>query len=218
MIAADFDASCGTDEPSLPVPGSVDLFEAMGSLVAMRWYTEEPVPEHMIRTVLWAATRAPSPGNSQGWDFLVVTDPELRRGVADAIRPLYEHLRSLPEPPPESRRLRRGSLNLLANLDRVPVLVFVCGRMIYPPAEPRLDMMYSALYGATQNLMLAARALGLGTVMTTFHSAYEAQIRPLLGIPDDVHVSAMIPLGWPARQPVPVRRKPLSEVVHRNSW
>jgi nitroreductase len=205
-------------EPSLPLPLRMDALEAMRTLVAMRWFTQEPVPHDLLMTVLWAATRASSPGNSQGWDFLVVTDPQVRQQIADSISPLRDRIAALTDIPAEGQKTRRGALNLMENLAKVPVIIFVCGRPVYPPAKPRTDMMYSALYGATQNLMLAARAVGLGTVMTTFHSEFEPTIRPLLDIPDDVHMAAMIPLGWPARAHVPVVRKPVEEFIHWNSW
>jgi nitroreductase len=205
-------------EPTLPLPHRMDALEAMRTLVSMRWFTEDPVPHDLLMTVLWAATRAPSAINTQGWDFLVVTDAQLRRQIAECIRPLRDRLAAVEDIPPEGRKLRRGSLNLLANLDKVPVLIFVCGRPPYSAAKPRLDWMYSALYGATQNLMLAARAVGLGTVMTTLHTEFEPQIRPILGVPDDVHLAAMIPLGWPARAHTGVRRKPVEEFIHWNTW
>lgn len=204
-------------EPELPLPQRMDALEAMRTLVAMRWFTDDPVPDDLVKTVLWAATRAPSPDNTQGWDFLVVTERHLKRAIRDAIGPLRDRIAGL-EASDDGRKRRQGGLNLMENLDKVPVLIFVCGRPAFPPAQPRTDMMYSALYGATQNLMLAARALGLGTVMTTFHSAFEPSIRPLLGVPDDVHMASMIPMGWPDRKHVPVRRKPVEDVVHWNNW
>ena len=193
------------------------VLEALGTSRAMRWFTDEPVSEDLIRTLIWAATRAPSPGNSQGWEFLVVTDEEKRRAIGEAIRPLLEMIRNS-DREVENPALRRGSLNLMENLHRVPVLLFVCGRAVYPPAAPRIDMMHSAMYGATQNLLVGARAVGLGAAMTTFHSAFEDKIRPLLGVPDDVHLGALIPIGWPARSFGPVRRKPIDEVTRRDHW
>ena len=203
-------------EPTLPLPQRMDALEAMRTQVSMRWFTEDPVPHDLLMTVLWAATRAPSPVNTQGWDFLVVTDAEVRRQIAACIRPLRDRLAPVEDAPPNARKLRAGSLNLLANLDKVPVHIFVCGRPA--SANPRLDWMYSALYGAAQNLMLAARAVGLGTVMTTFHTEFEPQIRPILGVPADVHMAAMIPLGWPAREHTAVRRKPVEEFIRWNTW
>ncbi len=199
------------------VTEQVGLLDAMGSTRNVRWFTDAPVPDELIQTLLWAATRAPSPGNSQGWDFLVIDDAEVKREIARAISPLLERVQAS-SPAPGGEAMRSGSINLLASLADLPAIVFVCGRAVFPPAKPRADMMYSAVYGAAQNLLLAARSVGLGAAMTTFHSDFEAEIRPLLGVPDDVHLAAMIPLGWPARPFGPVKRKPLDEVVRRNHW
>ncbi|MGW4339756.1 nitroreductase family protein [Rhodococcus koreensis] len=201
----------------LEATGASSVLEILGTTRAMRWFTDEPVPEELIRTLVWAATRAPSAGNSQGWDFLVVTDAEKRRQVGEAIKPLLDRVRAS-ESDPANPHLRPGSLNLMENMHRIPLLLFVCGREVYPRASPRTDMMYSALFGATQNILIAARALGLGAAMTTFHSEFEDTIRQLFGIPDDVYIGALVPIGWPARPFGPVRRKPLSEIVHRDHW
>jgi nitroreductase len=199
------------------VVATAGLLEAMGTARNMRWFTNEPVSADLIETLLWAATRAASPGNSQGWDFVIVEDPGLKASIAKAIEPLLERVKAS-TPSPGGAPMRDGSINLLSGLANVPALIFVCGKAVYPPANPRIDMMYSAVYGAVQNLLLAARALGLGAAMTTFHSEFESEIRLLLDIPDDVHMAAMIPVGWPARSFGPVKRKPLNEVVHRNNW
>jgi nitroreductase len=74
------------------------------------------------------------------------------------------------------------------------------------------------VYPATQNLLVAARALGLGTTLTTFHMTAEAEVREVLGIPAEVQIGAMIPVGWPAVPFGPVRRKPVSAVIHRDRW
>jgi nitroreductase len=204
-------SSLGIETPAIGV------LDAMSTARAMRWYTDEPVSDELVRTLVWAATRAPSPGNSQGWDFLVVTDDEKRRRIGEAIRPLLDRVQAS-ESDPANPHIRPGSLNLMARLHEVPVLLFVCGRTVYPPASPRPDMMYSAIFGACQNLLVAARALGLGAAMTTFHSAFESEVRPLLGVPDDVYMGALIPIGWPARRFGPVRRRPVDEVIRRDHW
>ena len=111
-----------------------------------------------------------------------------------------------------------GADRLLETLVDVPVVIFVCGRIVYPPAMPMEEFVWSALYPATQNLLLAARSLGLAAPMTTFHLAAEPLVRELLGIPDDVKIAATIPVGWPAAPFGPVRRKLISEVMHTERW
>jgi nitroreductase len=175
----------------------------------------------MLHEILEAATCAPSPGNSQGWDFVVVKDPPVRPTLAgilrDGVRPLL--------PPPSAagadaskRRLLESAHHLIDHALEVPVWVLVCGRPVYPVAAPSVDWIPSAVYPAAQNVLLAARALGLGATFTTWHMASEPAVRELLGIPSDARIAVTIPIGWPARAFGPVRRKPLDQVVHWGRW
>jgi nitroreductase len=111
-----------------------------------------------------------------------------------------------------------GTAHLVDTLATCPVLIFVCGKAIYPPQAPRESFVWSSVYPAAQNLILAARALGLGTVFTTFQGVAEPVIREVLSIPDDVHIGCMIPLGWPDAEFGPVNRYPYEQVVHRDQW
>jgi nitroreductase len=104
------------------------------------------------------------------------------------------------------------------HLSEAPVLIFVCGNNVYPANGPQEHMMYSAVFGAAQNLMVAARALGLGAAYTTFQLASETDIKARLGIPSDTKVCVTIPVGWPARRFGPLTRKPVEEVVHYDGW
>ena len=97
-------------------------------------------------------------------------------------------------------------------------VVFVCGGVSYPPGQPREQMTWAALYPATQNLLIAARALGLGAALTTLHSIAEQVVRSELGIPDDVLIAATVPVGYAAVSTGPVRRRPVGEVLYRNRW
>jgi len=194
----------------------MDAIEAMETCRAMRWLKPDPVPEELIRKVIFAATRASSPGNSQGWDFVVVRDAEQRRRIGELFRSeVKPRLVPVPEVADGPRRLMSaGAHHLLDTFDRVPVLIFVCGGVIYPPASPMELFVPAALYPAAQNLIVAARALGLGTVFTTFHMLCEAKLRPILGLPDGHRIQVTIPMGWPEKKFGPVKRKPLDEVLH----
>jgi nitroreductase len=200
----------------------MDVFDAMGTAVSMRWLKPDPVDDEVIEQVLWAATRASSPGNTQLWDFVVVKDEATRRDVAGIITERLGGVRRLADaPPPEDptqRRILEGVRHLVEHMGDAPVLVFVCGRNEYPPNAPVEHMMYSAVFGAAQNLMVAARALGLGAAYTTFQLNCEQEIRARLGIPDDVRICVTIPVGWPARRFGTLTRKPLESVVHHDHW
>ena len=111
-----------------------------------------------------------------------------------------------------------GARNMLTTIAQAPVIIFVCAENIYPPHAPNERWMLSAAYAASQNLCVAARSLGLGTVFSTFHSRCEPEVRALLGLPEHVQLITTIPLGWPARPFDPVTRKPLAEVVRHERW
>ena len=197
----------------------MDVFEAMGTCRAMRRLKPDPVPDELVEQVIWAATRAPSPGNSQGWHFVVVDDRSRTAPIAAAIREaMAERVAAMPRPDRTTRLMLDGTAHLIDTLDRAPVLIFVAGGVVYPPAAPREQFTWSALYPAAQNLIVAARALGLGTVFTTMHMVAEPTVREVLGIPDEIRIAAMIPLGWPDGEFGPVNRRPVAEVVHRNGW
>lgn len=197
----------------------VDLFAAMGTCRAMRQLKPDPVPAEMVDRILWAATRAPSPGNSQGWDFIVVDAPDQKHRIGDAISAaMADRVAAMARPDRTTRLMLDGTARLIAGLHHAPVIVFVAGRVIYPPEAPREQFTWSALYPAAQNILLAARALGLGSTFTTLHMTAEPTVREVLRIPDDVRIAAMIPIGWPDAAFGPVNRRPVEDFVHRNGW
>ena len=205
----------------------MDVFEAMETCRAIRYFKTDPVDQSLIDKVLYAATRAPSPGNTQGWDFIVVTDPELRarlgEGIAAVMAPAVaqatEAFGSAEGGVDDvQKRMLDGALNLAERLHEIPVHILICGKAVYPPDNPDEIFVWSALYPATQNILVAARALGLGTCLTTYQKAAEPHIREVLGIPDDVFIASYIPMGWPDIGFGPLARQPVESFVHNNGW
>lgn len=199
----------------------MDVFEAMETCRAMRYLKPDPVPEDLIRKLIHAATRASNPGNSQGWEFVVLRDADTRARLAADLRavmsPIIQDM-ATGETDAVNRRMYAGVGHLLEHFESVPVYVFVCGRAVYPPQSPSREMVSAAIYPAAQNLIVAARALGLGTTFTTFHTLIEPRVRELLALPEDVQLGVMIALGWPDRPFGPVKRKPVDEVLHWDRW
>jgi nitroreductase len=200
----------------------MDVFEAMGSAMTMRWLSEQPVSDELIEELIWAGTRASSPANSQLWDFIVVKSPEQRARLHDALVPDVSSLNVGPLPArdadPVTRRMFEGGAHLLTALRSAPVFIFVCGSSLVPgdPKEDRYQ--HAAIYGATQNILVAGRALGLGVAPTGLHNLNTRGAREVLNVPPHKIIGVTIAVGWPERPFRPVSRKPVSDVIHIDTW
>lgn len=210
-------------------PNGSDLFEALATQSAVRRFRPDPVPDAVLRHVLEAATRAPSARNAQPWHFVAVRDPALRSEIGRLYLGAWDQARAHTERVDADADIkhRPGYARMMAqvdalarNLASVPVLVLACldtrelgpladeaGRIRSPLAA------YASILPAVQNLMLAARGLGLGTTLTTLATAAEADVRAVVGLPAALHVAALLPLGYPERRFRTTRRRPLDEVV-----
>ena len=197
----------------------MDVFEAMSTCRAMRYLKPDPIDDELLEQVITAATWAPSPGNSQGRDFIVVKDPVKKRVIGDAIETVMADRVAAMERPDRTHRLMLdGTAHLIESLKNCPAIILVCGKAVYPYQAPRESFIWSSIYPAAQNLIVAARALGLGTVFTTFQGTAEPTIRETLSIPDDVHIGCLIPIGWPDRSFGPLKRVGYEHVVHHDGW
>jgi nitroreductase len=218
------------------------LFEAIHTARSLRRFKPDPVPGALIAQILDAAIRAPSAGNAQSWAFIVVRDPELRRGLgaiyakASKIAEAMYAAKGLPSHLTERQyqRLMMSGAHLWAHMGEAPVILIPClKRPVVPPPEALPseirarygeELAYvgrirgASIYPAVQNILLACRALGLGTTITTNHIRCEDELRALLRLPDDVDSFAMMPIGWPADRFGPLTRRPLGEVVHWERW
>jgi nitroreductase len=197
----------------------MSLFEAVSTQRAIRRFTDEPVPEDTVKKLLEAAICAPSGGNQQPWHFIVIRDREMKRqlGVwyADSwSKAITDQNKSL-------QPYRYGG-ELGANMPNIPVVLMVCVNRSAPGSNRNSTTQGSSIYPAVQNLMLAARALGLGTVLTTMHTRYEKEVKELLGIPAEIDTVALIPLGYPdfskGERFSKGKRKPLEEVAYSDIW
>jgi nitroreductase len=189
----------------------MDFFEVVLNQRACRQFSDGPVDFELVTRCLEAAIHAPSAENRQPWVFVVVQDPAQRSAVNALTRRAWrEGGRAHSEP-----RLPRG---LMKDVDdgaekgfaQAPVLVVVCG-----DSSIGLEVTLPAsVFLATQNLLLAAHALGLGSAMTTLATLFPDELSRILDLPPHVQPMAVVPLGWPLRPLGPPRRLPLSERVH----
>ena len=211
------------DAPGVLPPGIDDqarpIFELLGSTRAMRHLRPDPVAPALLEALVWAATRASSPSNSQLWHFVIVTEPERRAAIRRQLVTFERWTADLvPSADADEQRMRDNAGHLLEHLAAAPALIVVCAEHAYPTGAPHLSYVWSAVGTATQNLLVAARALGLGATLTMFHIADEAALATTLGLPENVRIGAIVPVGWPAKPFGPVRRRPLREVMHREHW
>jgi len=196
---------------------NMSLFDVIHSQRAVRHFSEQPVSDEAVETMLHAAICAPNGGNRQPWRFVVIRDAEIKSRLSQWYLAAWEaattDMATLTQP------YRHGAA-LAQQMAIVPVLILAC--IDHGDAGPGPGPMTrgASIYPAVQNLLLAARALGLGTVLTTLHTQYESEIKALLNIPETVETAALIPVGYPAEgvRFGHARRRPLSEVVFHERW
>jgi len=197
----------------------MDIFEVINSQRAMRRLKPDPVPEELIWKLLDAAVKAPSGGNRQPWNFIVIRDAETKARIAeyylDSWNKSYGLIKQAAMASPETARTYASAEHLANHLADVPVLIIatVNHSGVAPVSPPG-----ASIYPAVQNLMLAARALGLGTTITTLHRTHEAEVKQLLGIPEGVDTMCLIPLGYPVGKFGPTNRIPTEKVVYWEKW
>jgi nitroreductase len=207
----------------------VDLFEALSTTRAIRRFRDEPLSDDEIMTCIRAATQAPSGGNIQPWQFLVVTDPPTKRAIGDVYRRAYDRYEPAllgarpparsPEEEASFERMRRASRHLAEHLGEAPALVLVLMpsiSMTLHDAQGPLDVgtPFASVYPAVQNLMLAARGLGIGTTLTTVYRVYQSEVRALCGVPERYEIVALVPMGRPRGKFRVGRRRPAEQVTH----
>jgi len=211
----------------------MDAIETIMTTRAMRRYSDRPVSDADIETCLRAAQQAPSGGNVQPQQYVVVQHAATRAAIGELYRRAFDRYeRSLPEPSSFSneaqadawRRTRDASRHLADHLGEVPVIVVFLQPLI--PWEPsdaegpmdigRLD---ASVYPAVQNFCVAARSLSLGTALTTVIRIRGAELLALLGVPEGrFEVAALTPLGHPTGNFGVAPRKPAAAVTHWDSW
>ena len=197
---------------------AIDLFEAIYTQRAIRRFRSDPIPEELIHQILDAAIRAPSAANRQPWRFLVVTDQSLKERVARLYKRSWDEVYGESSAGTDLSSGIRSSANHLAEyMSDVPVLILAC---IGHDGSSSSLARGSSIYPAIQNLMLAARGLDLGTVITTLHKRYEAEVKEIFGIPDNVETAALIPVGYlPDDEHFGgSRRVPVRDVTYNNLW
>ena len=202
----------------MPEP-EIGLFEAMSTQRAIRSFTRQPVPRELLSRLIEYAMRAPSGGNSQPWAFVVVDDRQKIEALAAIARVQFEAMyenamrNHQPGDPPPLPRLKV----MVENFKNIPAIIYPC--LVKPERNPTGLGMQSSLYPAVQNLLLAARGLGLGAAFTTMTLSNLDKVKELLNLPENVEPLVMVPVGYPDKERYgKTTRRPWQEVTHFNGW
>jgi len=207
---------------SEPAQDDPRLFEIMRTTRSMRRLKSDPIPDALLRQVLEAGTFAANGGNMQSWRFLVIKDPGIKQAVAvyykrawdEIVGPRYRSGGPAPGTTPERfARMLAAAEHLAEHLHEAPVWIVPCLSGATPSRTSG-----SSIYPAVQNMLLAARALGLGATLTTLYLQFERDAEAAMGLPPDVHSYAILPLGCPMGRFGPVRRGSLADVVNEDRW
>jgi nitroreductase len=203
--------------------GETDVFEIMHTMRAMRRLKPDPVPDELIRKILLAGQAAASGGNTQRWRFLVLKDPAIKKQVQAYYKKAFDkvvgprYATGAPSPgsnPARHKRQHAAVEYLTDHYHEAPVWIVAC--LEDGPNPNRVAG--ASIYPAVENMLLAARALGLGSVLTTRHINYEKECDAAMGIPPGFHSYAILPIGYPMGRFGPVGRGPLADVVYLDDW
>ncbi|MGE0223720.1 MAG: nitroreductase family protein [Acetobacteraceae bacterium] len=203
--------------------GSNDVFEIMGTTRSMRRLKPDPVPDELIVKILEAGTSAANGGNNQKWRFLVLKEPTRKKAVQAWYKKAFDewigprYASSAPPPGIDAARYGRQHKAveyLTEHFHEAPVWIVAC---LEDGPNPDRSM-GASIYPAVQNMLLAARALGLGSTLTTRHLRFEKETEEALGLPPNVHSYAILPIGWPMGKFGPTGRGKLSEFVFQDNW
>jgi len=202
----------------------MDFFDVVTTQRAMRRLKPDAIPDDIMRRIMDAAICAPSGGNRQNWSFVVVRDPAKRARLGELYREAWGELMKVPYYASASKepasspagKMLASARHLGEHLGEAPVIVLAC--VALDPGVKASLTTGASIYPAIQNIMLAARALGIGSCITTIHRFRDAQVKELLAIPAEVETAALIPLGYPLGKFGRPPRLPLSEVAFADRW
>ena len=201
-----------------------DVFDIIQTTRAMRRLKPDPVPDDLIRKILEAGVCAANGGNYQRWRFMVVKDTATKKAVQvwykkafdEVVGPRYANS---PPPPGVSKekyaRQHHAVEYLTEHFHEAPVWIVAC---LDEGKNTPTRTSGASIYPAVQNMLLAARALGLGSTLTTRHLLYAKEAEAALGLPEGVHSYAILPIGWPMGRFGPVGRTKLEDVVFNERW
>jgi len=190
---------------------------------AIRRLKPDPVDDEVLLRCIELAVKAPTGGNAQNWEWVVVRDPGVKRRLARMNRQAWAVYGTLGRIRARGDDRVRRAIDAVQwqadHFEEIPVVVVACLRGPRFPLIPfGQSSYYGSIYPAVQNFLLACRAEGLGAALTTLPLWSTALARRILGLPFTVQPCAVIPVGWPRGRYGPTTRKPVEKVVHYDRW
>ncbi len=194
----------------------IPLGEAMFTQRAIRRFKKDPIPADVMDDIMQSAIRAPNGGNNQQWHFIVVQDAEKRRQLAELYREAWWAKRADagimgPQDIPPGKSSMRSAMRMADEIGDAPVMVIIC-------ATSKGAQAAGSVIPSAQNMLLAARAFGIGGTIATLHAVVEARVHALFNIPDTAQIVYCMPFGYPRGSFGPVTRLPLNEVCNYDRW
>lgn len=195
----------------------------------MRKLKPDPVEEEKVRILLDAAGKAPSGGNSQPWEFIVITDPSVKKHLRDlTVQGLEVYAKS-------NLRIQKDAIQdflqpsnpvawMAQKTDKAPVLILAClnskraKRLTDEWAWLEEQANWASVFPAVQNMLLAARALGLGTAISIFPLFKMNELKDLLKLPDYVKPGILVYVGYPSTRFNEPNRLPIETFIHKDGW
>jgi nitroreductase len=207
------DVEAGLDMP---------LQEAMLTQRAVRRLLPDPVDDAVILRCIELALKAPTGSNGQNWEFVVVKDQAAKETLGDQYKRAWAVYgragKRMAAGDEAMQKVLRAVEWQVDHFTELPVLVVCClrgSRVPFMPMPPiGSSSYYGSIYPSVQNLLLAARAMGLGASLITLPLWSTTVARKALGLPISVQPACVVPLGWPRGKYGPTTRKPVGEVVH----
>lgn len=200
---------------------TTDLFYAIHHCRAMRRLKPDPVPEELLMKMLDAANQGPTGSNKQNARWIVVRDPDQKKKLAELNRKSVDSYISNPAAAsPQMQGIVKAVIWQRDHFHEIPALLIPCLEFDEKPPDTWTNgsMSGGSIWPAVQNLLLSARALGLGAAITTLGLMDRPAAKAVLGLPELVEPFAIIPIGYPTGNFGPVTRRPLEEVVHHDRW
>lgn len=202
------------------------IFDVIYNCRAMRRLKPDPVPENLLLDLCAAGNQAPTGSNTQGVRWIIVRNPSQRAHLANLNKQAVDEYvvngraSSLPHHPSDKRKRMLESVRWQSeHMAEIPALIIACHEWLETPSSEARQLGASgSIWPAVQNLLLAARALGLGAVPTTLGLTNKPAVREILDVPDTVEPYVLIPVGYPLGNFGAVTRLPVHETVHYDRW